>query len=719
MRVAQIPLIVAVVLGLTHAGIPTGYADPDMADDQQPDSGADGDGWQDKYGTAPDANSWKDKYTTNPDAQGGGASQDTSGSAPAGDEWPRKLTTKGYTVYLYAPQLESWDQTQNTLQGRAAVSVQSADAGSPVYGVIWLSAQTQTDPQSQQVTLTNVQVTKASFPSQNGEGDDYLALMREVMPNGVRTMSLAQLQSDLNTTKELQKTRKVAVKNDPPRIIFSPARAMLILVDGQPVTRPVPGTQLSRVINTKALILRDQSGAYFLYLIDRWLQAPAIEGPWSETQNATPEMETAKQDAVAAKKVDLSNQAGSDARMAADFESFPTVIVSTARAAALIQTQGPPQLEPVEGTQLQFVTNTFDNIFLDTTTNTYYALISGRWFRSPSLQNGPWAYVSAKALPADFARIPEGHVASDVLPSVAGTPQAQMALVDNSMPQTATVNRQQATLTVTYDGEPQFKPIEGTHLRYAANSSTPVIAANGYYAVDNGVWFQSDAPTGPWVVATSVPDEVYAIPGSSPVYYVTYVRVYDSTADEVVVGYTPGYFGAVVSDDDVVVYGTGWEYPPWVGSYWIGAPLTYGLGAAWDWDAVAGYGWGFAGNGWVLPWWGPVGWGWAGSWNGNLWDLARYDPYAQRWANAVRRADAAGVQDYRLAGWRSGLYAGADGRVYRRGEQGWEYHGGGGDWRRAAGGAGLERDAMSRLSFSRMGGGFRGGVGGFRGGGRR
>ena len=48
-------------------------------------------------------------------------------------------------------------------------------------------------------------------------------------------------------------------------------------------------------------------------------------------------------------------------------------------------------------------------------------------------------------------------------------------------------------------------------------------------------------------------------------HYVTYVKVYDSTPEYVVVGYTPGYSGAYVRTA-VVVYGTGYYYQPWIGS---------------------------------------------------------------------------------------------------------------------------------------------------------
>ena len=82
------------------------------------------------------------------------------------------------------------------------------------------------------------------------------------------------------------------------------------------------------------------------------------------------------------------------------------------------------------------------------------------------------------------------------------------------------------------------------------------------------------------MVATKVPDVIYTIPIASPLHYVTYVRVYQSSPDVVYVGYTPGYMGTVASSDGVVVYGTGYYYPAYVGTtVYVGYPPTYGYGA--------------------------------------------------------------------------------------------------------------------------------------------
>lgn len=336
--------------------------------------------------------------------------------------------------------------------------------------------------------------------------------------------------------------------------------------------------------------------------------------------------------------------------------------------AELLLSQGQPELVPVPGTGLLYVQNSGSDIFMDTSNQTYYILAAGRWFSSSSLQNGSWSYVAGSGLPADFAKIPPYSPKASVLVSVPGTPQAKEALIANQIPQTATITRSAAQLQVSYYGAPNFQPIQDTNLTYAVNTTTPVInvPGNTYYAVNNGVWFMSGNAIGPWTVATSVPPAIYTIPPSCPIHYVTYSYVYGSTPAAVYVGYTPGYYGTVVSSDNVVVYGTGWNYPPIVvANAWVPAPYTYGVGAAFSWSAAAGWGLGF-GLGMAVgaacgPWWGPVGaWGWgtavpAWGWGGyggaasanvyGHWGNAAYAGTRGAWANPYTATSGTGHRE--------------------------------------------------------------------------
>jgi hypothetical protein len=262
-----------------------------------------------------------------------------------------------------------------------------------------------------------------------------------------------------------------------------------------------------------------------------------------------------------------------------------------------------------------------------------------------------------------------------VLASVAGTPQAQEALIANSIPQTAAVPLVNGPkFTPVFDGAPTYRAIDGTPLRYVANAQQPIIqvSQNSYYGLEAGVWFSAPALTGPWLVATSVPPVIYTIPASSALHYVTYVQVYGASPEVVYVGYTPGYLGTVVSPDGVVVYGTGYNYTPWIGSYWYAAPYTWGLAAAPIYNPYVGYAFGFglglATAAWAVPYWGagyyhPGYWGYpcCGSTSAGVyghWGNTVYSGTRNWYANADGKIGTSATGNYsNLRTGTSGSYA--------------------------------------------------------------
>ncbi|HEX8068758.1 MAG TPA: hypothetical protein VF546_02325 [Pyrinomonadaceae bacterium] len=571
-----------------------------------------------------------------------------SAAATTDEGWPRKFVSGPVAFSVYQPQFELWQG--NHFEARAAVAVANAQTGQTAYGVIWFAARTEIDKVNRLVTMADFKITKVSFPAAPERAAAYQDLLQQRVAQTTTVIALDRLVADMAVAQAEERNAGYQLKNDPPRVIFSTRPAVLILIDGQPVLRAVAGTSLRRVINTRVLVVRDEARArFYLHLLDGWLEADTLAGPWTVARQTPDDLRRALQTAADGKQVDLLDGAGAGAQPpslqdAARADAVPTVYVST-EPAELLRTRGELQVAAVAGTALLYVTNSENDIFLDTTTGAHYILISGRWFRAPSLK-GPWAYVPGASLPADFARIPATHPKADVLASVPGTAQAREALIANQIPQTATIKRATTQLTVAYDGAPQFKSIEGTPLRYAVNTPTPVIAVEGqgYYAVRDGVWFVAAAPTGLWAVAASVPTVIYTIPPSSPVHYVTYVKVYGATPEVVYVGYTPGYCGTVVSAEKVVVYGAGWTYPPYVGTYWYGVPWTYGYSVAFAWSvntgwAVAyGVGYGWSSYYYPAPWYGSVSWGYVrgGAVATNVygtWGNVAYSGTRAAWAN--------------------------------------------------------------------------------------
>jgi hypothetical protein len=583
---------------------------------------------------------------------------------PGGDPWPRVVATAGATISIYQPQLERW--TDNTIDAYSAVSVKVQGSKATDYGVIWFKARTEVDKVNRVVTLEDFQLTRQNFPTLANNGSVYAGVFRGEMP-WTKSMPLDQLESGLATTGIAEQQQKVQVQNHPPVIDLSTSPAVLALIQGQPVLGPEEH-HLQKVINTRALIIFDSSKhVYYLALMDGWMESSTVAGPWVQAKHEpTRDLNKMKQAAVENNQNQVLGNPQQSLEQAYNDFNAPAVYVSTVPA-ELILTQGEPEFVPILGTELLYVSNTGDDIFLDSANQQYYLLVAGRWFTSPSMQNGPWTYASAASLPADFAKIPPYSPKASVLVSIPGTAQAKEALIANQIPQTASISRSATKPTITYYGTPEFQPIEGTALTYAVNSATPIIFVfgSGFYACQGGAWFVSQAQTGPWVVATSVPPAIYTIPPSSPIYYATYVQVYGYTPSVVYVGYTPGYYGTVVSSDGVVVYGTGYSYTPYVSqTVYVAAPMTYGVGAAFTWSTVGGWALGF-GMGMAIgaacsPWWGPVGyygwgmaapaWGW-GAYGGvasanfyGHWGNAAYSGTRAAWANPYTGNVGAGTR---------------------------------------------------------------------------
>jgi hypothetical protein len=213
-------------------------------------------------------------------------------------------------------------------------------------------------------------------------------------------------------------------------------------------------------------------------------------------------------------------------------------------------------------------------------TQQFYYLTAGRWFSAPDLQ-GPWTYATPN-LPADFAKIPSTSPASAILATVPGTDEAKDAVLLAQVPTTMTVKPTEAAakVKVAYAGDPKFEPIKGTSMQYATNTADKVIELDGtYYLCLQGVWFMAPMPTGPWSTCMSVPNEIYTIPSSSPVYNVTYVTQTANPDGTVTSNYTAGYLGTFIlgaATGAILADGSGYWWPPYCNAgYYYPYPATY------------------------------------------------------------------------------------------------------------------------------------------------
>jgi hypothetical protein len=589
---------------------------------------------------------------------------------PATLEWPRFYATNGYEFAVYQPCISKWPGNQ--IEGRFVVAVRPAGTTNETYGVVFFQARTEIDKVNRLVTFENLAITKADFPTQRDRQNFYIQTLQSFRNNTARIVPLDHLEAVFAASGDIEKAKIQEVKNDPPRIIYSIQPSLLVLVDGPPIMKPLVG-DFERIVNTRPVLLWNKGAAYpgyYLYAANRWYAAPSLDGTWTLSPVQPPDLQAALDAAIATKQVDLLPPEDTNAP-----PSVLQVYVSTTPA-ELLETQGAPNLVSVPGTDLLYVANTSNAIFYFLDDAQYYVLISGRWFKATSLL-GPWAFVGPGLLPADFKKIPADHDKSNVLASVPGTPQAQEAVIANSIPQTATIQRDQAKLTVDYAGAPSFAGIPSTSLSYAVNTATPVIQVSdqSYYACQGGVWFVGSSAVGPWLVATSVPGVIYTIPPSSPIHYVTYAYVYSSTPAVVYVGYTPGYAGTVVGPGGVVVYGTGYYYPPVViGATYISYPPTYGYGASMALGVSVGFAFGFAAGAacgcWCQPHWGCYGWATPYGYGYSHVNVNSTSFYTH-WGTAVHATGSYGYNAYTGTSWGSqhastfNPYTGTSGNVAR------------------------------------------------------
>ncbi len=549
------------------------------------------------------------------------AAAPTTTAAPAipPDPWPRVVDLKNGQVLVYQPQVNSWQG--NRLDFRCALAIRPQGAQDESFGVVFANVRTEVDKVARTVVFEDIKFTKVDFPTLPNHGAAYAPELQAEFAKTIRTIALDRLTASLALAGV--KPPAVEVQDNPPQVLFSYSPAILVPIDGAPVIKPVPGhRRAQRVINTHALILQGGLGdAFYLHVYDGWLTATSISGPWTQ---ASPGPFMAKEMNAIATELSQKNavdllDGGPKANPKPSLANGAPTIFTTQAPAELIVFKGQPDFVPIVGTQLLWASNTTSDVLINTVDSSYYVLLAGRWFKGPGL-SGPWTFVASNALPPDFAKIPPQSLAGAVLPTVAGTPQAQAAVIENSIPQTATVPLKNGPkFTPSFDGAPQYAPIPGTSLSYVANASVPLIQVTptSYYAVVAGVWFTAAGVTGPWTIATSVPTVIYTIPPSSPVYYVTYVRIYEATPQYVYVGYTPGYLGTVVSPYGTVVYGTGYVYAPWVGTVWYPPPYTYTVAATPVYNPYVGFTFGFALGlataAWAEPYWGsyyyPAYWG--------------------------------------------------------------------------------------------------------------
>jgi hypothetical protein len=486
--------------------------------------------------------------------------------------WPRQLTNSGTVLILYSPQVEDWPDYA-TLNFRMAFSLTPYQQ-KEVVGVVYITAATTVDTYTRMVSIFNISVSDVHFPSLDEATAASMGQKVREFFDPTRTVTVSMDRIVAATPKKQTPTGASNIKNDPPTIYVSNNPAILLQLQGEAAVTDASKGGMKYVFNANWPLFQDpKTNLYYLFDGTEWQTSSQLQGPWTFTNKLPKTLTSLAKDENWTKV--LKGAVPAPAKSA----GFPMVFYSTSPA-EIILFQGVPAMKSIPGTSLTYASNTSSYVFFSSQTSLYYFLTSGRWFSAPSL-NGPWVYATPN-LPADFANIPESSPASAVLSAVPGTDQAADAVMIAQIPTKVDVDPKAVPpVTISYSGDPKFVVIDGTSLSYAQNTTDKVImvSSNSYYACINALWYVSSTPQGPWVVATSIPQAIYTIPSSSPVYNVTYVTQTVTSTGTVEASYTAGYMGAFivgVGVGAIIASGTGWYAPPYFYYPPVGFPICYG-----------------------------------------------------------------------------------------------------------------------------------------------
>ncbi len=500
--------------------------------------------------------------------------------------WPREIEANNGIVTLYQPQLDSFDN--DILEGRMAISIKPEDE-EMIFCAAWFKARVLTDFDERIVTLEKMDIIRIHFPDMDDQEkiDKFSRMLEKEIESWDMEMNLDRLIASMGEVEDL-KNLSVQLNNDPPDIYFRTFPVSLISIDGDPIMKEIENANLEYVVNTPFFIVREKGKKqYYINGGKFWYVSKDIVAGWEETKSVPSDIKKLAEENLTDEEPDS---------ISASITEAPELIVVT-KPSEVIITDGDPDYQTIEGSALLYVKNSESDIIMDIYTQEHYVLLAGRWYHSKTLEDGDWKFTEPEDLPDDFKLIPEDSDMASIRASIPGTPESHDALLEQSIPQTATVDRATAKVEVKYDGDPEFKLVDGTDVYYAANTDKQVLRINNkYYCLDEAIWFVSNNATGPWEVSDTRPDEVDEIPPSSEVYNVKYVYIYDSTPEVVYVGYYPAYTYSYVYGG-VVVYGTGYWYHPWYGHYYYPRAVTWGYGVhynpytGWGFHVGFSYGW--------------------------------------------------------------------------------------------------------------------------------
>ena len=189
-------------------------------------------------------------------------------------------------------------------------------------------------------------------------------------------------------------------KGSLPQIVVRTQPAALIVVDGKPRFVSIPGTFLQYATNTSAHLFKDETGSVYVRIYGNWFRASALTGPWQYVPAASlpPSFARIPDDhPKSGVKVSLAQPKGPGAP-----EPYTVVAANPSTATLDYTMSGDPVLQPIRGTQLNYVANASVPI-IQLDINNWYAVQKGVWFHAAEA-TGPWTVTSQ--IPPEIYAIP-------------------------------------------------------------------------------------------------------------------------------------------------------------------------------------------------------------------------------------------------------------------------------------------------------------------------
>lgn len=193
-------------------------------------------------------------------------------------------------------------------------------------------------------------------------------------------------------------------------IVVSTVPAVLVQSSGDPQPEPIVGTSLVYVNNSEDIIFFDTAThVYYVETGGKWYQSNRLQDSsgWRQVQAPQFPADFAKIPAQSPKAEVLANVPGTAAANdAAREESVPDVQKVDRSVTTNVGYDGPPMFSPIEGTRLQYATNTCAIVLFQN--GLYYTLDDGVWFVAGT-PLGVWRVSDSR--PPDVGLIPRLHPA--------------------------------------------------------------------------------------------------------------------------------------------------------------------------------------------------------------------------------------------------------------------------------------------------------------------